>query len=296
MRGSPSLKRAALEHAVNSLALIGAMGATLLFAAWLIAGTQGIVLSLVVLAVTLVVATSVPAHLAMRLQRGVPLSPAEAPWLYAIVGRLSRRACLETIPQLYRLPQRRPNAVAVGTGNAAAIGLSDGLVRILTRRELEGVLAHEVAHVAAGDTEWLRVTVGIAHVTRLTAVFGVIACTVFLLGGVGSVPVWAVLFLPLAPAGVTLLQLGFSRSREFAADLKAADLTGDPAGLASALGRIHAAFRSPWDLVGRLQPTVPAWLGTHPDPRERIERLMRHVPAQRMMRGPWPDVPLWPAP
>ncbi len=296
MHGSPSLRRAALEHTVNGLTLVGAMGATLLLAAWLIAGGQGVVLSLIVLAVTLVVATGLPPHLAMRLQRGVPVSPAEAPWLYAIAGRLSRRAGLEAIPQLYWLPQRRPNAVAVGTGSAAAIGLSDGLVRMLTRRELEGVLAHEVAHVAAGDTEWLRVTMGIAHVTRLTAVFGVIACTVVLLGGIGTVPVWAVLFLPLAPAGVTLLQLGFSRSREFAADLKAAELTGDPAGLASALGRIHAAFRPPWGLVGRLQPTVPAWLGTHPDPQERIERLLRHLPARRIVRGPSPDIPLWPTP
>lgn len=293
MRLPSSLQTAAVEHAVNGLALVAAMGGTLMLAAWVIAGSQGVVLSLIVLGVTLLIATGLPPHLAMRLQRGVPVSPAEAPWLYSIAGRLAQRAGLEIIPQLYWLPQRRPNAVAVGTGKSAAVGLSDGLIRMLKRRELEGVLAHEVAHLAAGDTEWLRVTMGIAHVTRLTSVFGVIGCMMALLGGVATVPVWAVLFLPLAPAGVTLLQLGFSRTREFAADLRAAELTGDPVGLASALGRIHAAFRSSWGLVGRLQPSAPAWLSTHPDPQERIERLLRHVPAQRAGQSPWHGAPLW---
>lgn len=287
-----SHRGSAADHAANGIALLAAMATLFGLSAWVIGGVQGLGLALVALAGTLAVAAGLPPAGVMRLHRGVPIEPGDAPELYALVAGLARQAGLDTIPTLYWLPQRRANAVAVSGSAESVIGVSDGLMRTLSPREVAGVLGHEIAHLAAGDIDWLRLSAAITQLTRLICTIGIVACVLLLLGGVATVPLWTVLFLAGAPTGMVLLQLGFSRAREFAADHMAAELTGDPAALASALRRIHGLDASPWGFVHRLQPMAPTWLSTHPDPRERIERLLalsapRPTAGIRPLAGPW---------
>lgn len=214
----------------------------------------------------------------LTLYRARPLPPAAAPLLWQLTDELARRAGLEQTPQLYYVPSALVNAFAVGNRKQAAIALTDGLLRTLDRRELAGVLAHEIAHIAHDD---LRV-MGLAdYVSRLTALLAFVGQVIVLV----SLPWWltgqielnwpGLLFLIFSPQLALLAQLGLSRVREFDADRRAAELTGDPAGLAAALAKLEKIARGwrRWLLPGWGNPE-PSWLRTHPATEDRIARLL----------------------
>jgi heat shock protein HtpX len=196
---------------------------------------------------------------------------------------LAERAGLPAVPALYYLPSPVINAFTVGSAGSSAIALTDGLLRHLSPREIAGVLAHEVAHIAHGD---LRV-MGLADfVSRLTSLFSLtgqfllLVNLPWLLTAEVNINWPALLLLVFSPQLALLAQLRLSRVREFDADLKAAALTGDPKGLAQALAHIEQASRS-WRsllLPGWGNPE-PSWLRTHPTTPERIRRLLELVPA-----------------
>ncbi|WP_312330195.1 zinc metalloprotease HtpX [Atlantibacter hermannii] len=184
------------------------------------------------------------------------------------------------------VPSGVVNAFATGSKHHAAIALTDGLLRSLTPRELTGVLGHEIAHIANEDLRVMGLADSISRLTHLLALLGQLAIVLSLptlLLGVTEVNWPALLLLAVAPQLALLAQLGLSRVREFDADRLAAELTGDPHGLASALAKIERVSRSwrAWLLPGWGNPE-PSWLRTHPATAERIERLLELAPPPAM--------------
>ncbi|MCX8086165.1 MAG: zinc metalloprotease HtpX [Rhodocyclaceae bacterium] len=254
------------------LLAIGSTAGALLF------GETGFWVALGASLLALLIEPAAAGRLTLALYRAEPLPYAAAPELWQLTERLARRANLERPPTLHYVPSGLVNAFAVGSRQNSAIALTDGLLRTLSRRELAGVLAHEIAHIAHGD---LRV-MGLAdYVSRLTALLATLGQLILLI----ALPAWLVgaveinwlglLFLAFAPQLALLAQLGLSRVREFDADRAAAELTGDPAGLAMALAKIERLVRGwrHWLFPGWGNPE-PSWLRTHPATEDRIARLM----------------------
>jgi heat shock protein HtpX len=228
--------------------------------------------------------------IAIRAARAVPVTGNENPQtreLYLIVKGLADRAGMP-MPRLYVSPSPQPNAFATGRNpNNAAVAVTQGILPILDRRELEGVLAHELSHVQNRDIliSSVAATIGavitwVAHLAFFIPIGGD--------DDEGGNPLAALLMVILAPLAAMLIQLAISRSREFGADSTGAKLTHDPLALASALRKIEAYSRGTPPAttnpstahlfisnpfrggvgVGRL-------FSTHPSTAERVERLER---------------------
>lgn len=221
--------------------------------------------------------------LTLRLYRARPIAPDEAPELWALLDELARRAGLPSVPVPHYVPSATVNAFATGSPRRSAIALTDGLLRALEPRELAGVLAHEVAHIAHNDLRVMALADYISRLTSLLALVGqllLLAALPLYLTGMAELNWSGLLLLIAAPHLALLAQLGLSRVREFAADLSAARLTADPTGLATALARIERLSRSwrSWLLPGWGNPQ-PSWLRTHPATEERIRRLLELSPS-----------------
>lgn len=258
--------------------LLAAMSALAVFCAWLVAGNAGVLMAVGIVVATLVFGQRLPPRSIMRLHRATPLPAWRLPAVHAGLATLTRRAGVGRTPELYRLRRDDIVAFTVGNRDRAAIAISDGALRHLPPRELGAVLAHEVAHVAAGDTAWMTLADVIARTTTSIALVGILSGLILaLISGEVAIPLWAVLLLALAPMGTGLLMSAFSREREFAADLVAARLTRDPAGLAAALARIEAATHGAWHIFLRStrRRVAPSMLRSHPPTQERIRRLLR---------------------
>lgn len=217
-----------------------------------------------------------------------PLSHSTAPALYAMVAELYRRAGIKGQPELWYIPSPELNAFAVGTRHHGAIAVTSGLLHALSLRTLTGVLAHEVSHLRNNDTWVMSLATLITELTGVLAFVGQIMLLTMLpwvLSGNIDLPWTTLMLLATLPTISTLLQLALSRNRELTADLEAANLTGDPEGLAAALSTLQAAngtwqeWRFP---SSRRSPiSVPRWLRTHPDLGERIRRLLQLSPGGR---------------
>jgi heat shock protein HtpX len=154
-------------------------------------------------------------------------------------------------PRLYVVPSKMMNAFAVGRREESAIAITDALARNLTTRELAGVLAHEISHVAAEDVKVMAFADMVSRFTSLMSTVGLFSLVFNLVGFAGGygaqVPWEGVIVLLAAPSVGGLLQMALSRTREFDADLNAAALTGDPDGLASALAKLERAQGRMWE-------------------------------------------------
>lgn len=262
-----------LQTALLVMTLLGiaAMVGSLLF------GDNGLWLALAAGVLALLVEPAAASSLTLRLYGARALHPSEAPDLWALVRELAARADLPTVPVPHYVQSAVVNAFATGSKNHSAIVFTDGLLRSLTLRELTGVVGHEIAHIANEDLRVMGLADSISRLTYLMAMLGQIAILFSLpalLLGVVDVFWPALLLLAVSPQLALLAQLGLSRVREFDADRLAAELTGDPHGLASALAKIERVSRSwrAWLLPGWGNPE-PSWLRTHPATAERIERL-----------------------
>lgn len=221
----------------------------------------------------------------MRAHRAQPLAFHQAPDLHRLVAELARRAELPRAPALYLVPSAMMNAFAVGKGESSAVGVTAALLRSLDRRELAGVLAHEISHIAHRDLWVMGLADTFSRTTRTLSFIGqvllLLALPLVLLGEI-ELPWLPLLLLIAAPTMSALLQLALSRTREFEADLAAAELTGDPRGLASALARLEYQGGG-WlrRLLGLARPRSGAvdLLRSHPATAERIERLRSLAPA-----------------
>jgi heat shock protein HtpX len=218
------------------------------------------------------------------------LSEAEAPQLFRTIRRLAQSAQIP-MPRVYHVASPTPNAFATGRNpQHAAVAVTDGLLRVLDQPEVEGVLAHELAHVKNRDTLTMTVTATIAgaimylaQMAQWAAFFG--GSSRDQEGEQGGILGLLVTAL-VAPLAATLVQMAISRSREYAADASGAQIAGSPSGLADALEKLaYAAARGPADvapaiahlfIVNPLRGQRFATLfSTHPPLAERVQRLRR---------------------
>lgn len=225
--------------------------------------------------------------IAIQMTRSYPVSEAEAPELYEIVRRLSQRAGIP-MPRIYVTPSAQPNAFATGRNPShAAVAVTEGLMRLLNRSEVEGVLAHELAHIKNRDVLVGTIAAALAGaITMMANAFQWAA--IFGLGrgedeeGAGMLGGLVMAFL--APIAAMIVQLAISRSREYLADATGARIAGTPDGLASALLKLEsAAHRIPMEanpatshlfIVNPLSGASLARLfSTHPPIQDRVERL-----------------------
>ncbi len=233
----------------------------------------------------LVFAPRMSPGLVLRMYQARPLSPGEIPALFELTHRLARRAGLEQPPALYYVPSRLMNAFSVGQGRETAIAVSDGLLRGLPAREMAGVMAHEISHIANKDLFIMGMADLVGRVVRGLSFVGqvliLINLPMMLVAG-RSLPWVPILLLVFAPTLTGLLQLALSRNREFDADLEALRLTGDPWALASALERLEQDQRRrlrllPWPAGESHQPSL---LRTHPVTDERVRRIREMAEAE----------------
>jgi heat shock protein HtpX len=223
--------------------------------------------------------------IALSAYRAQPLAPDQAPALHQMVQRLSAKAGIPT-PALYLVPGQAANAFATGRDpEHAAVAVTEGILTMLPEDELEGVIAHELSHVLNRDTltQAVAATVGGAISWMGDMIFWFGAGSRDDNEGGGN-PIGLLLTMFLAPISATVIQMGISRTREFAADANAARLTGKPQALANALMRLESSAQrmpmqgnpafSPLLIIN--PPTGKQLLNlfsTHPTTEARIEKL-----------------------
>lgn len=292
----------AWRNRVQSLLLLLFMGGFLGLLGWVLWGSIGLALLLLAGLFAVFANPSFSPRLVMRLYGARRLDSREFPELHYLVAELSRRADLPRQPDLYLVPSRVLNAFAVGAPGRSALALTDGMLRTLARRELVGVLAHEVSHIHNNDLWVMGLADLLSRATSMLSLLGqfllLLNLPLILLAGV-SINWWAIVLLIFAPHVSALAQLALSRTREYDADLNAARLSGDPEGLARALARIEQA-QGGWMenilLPGRRVPE-PSLLRTHPPVEERIRRLLSLAPQDTGFTPVQPSVtPLRPRP
>jgi len=221
----------------------------------------------------------------LAMYRARPVTPEEAPELYAMVERLSKRAGIPT-PRVYIIESPQPNAFATGRSPShAAVAVTTGLLQLLDTDELEGVLAHEIAHIKNWDilTSTLAAT--------LASAITMLARMAFWFGGTRNDedhnPLAALAMLILAPVAAMLIQFAISRAREFVADRDGALLSRKPEALAEALLKIEQFVRrvpahvnpatAHMFIVNPLAGMRQAFsrlFSTHPPTEERVARLL----------------------
>jgi heat shock protein HtpX len=262
------------------LALFGAIGGV-------IGGQQGMLVALAIGGAMNFFAYWFSDKMVLAMYRAQEVDETSAPQLYRMVRELAARAGLP-MPRVYLIDQAQPNAFATGRNpEHAAVAATTGLLRLLTPRELRGVVAHELAHVKHRDILISTISATIAGAIATLANFGM------LFGGArddregGGNPLLAILVLILAPIAAMLIQFAISRTREFGADRRGADISGDPRALADALAKIEAYARGIPNPTAEAHPAtaqmmivnplsgggIKGLFSTHPATAERIARL-----------------------
>lgn len=282
---------------VNNLktaALLGLLMGLCMLIGHLFLGPNGMLFGLMFGSLSNVLAYFFSDRLVLAAMGGREVTRQDIPWLYDMVERLALRAGLP-MPRIYVCPQAAPNAFATGRSPShAAVAITEGMLRAMPAHEIEGVMAHELAHVKHRD----MLTATIASVLA-----GLISYAAWMVmwfgGGAGErrdnplAAIGAILMLILAPLAAALIQAAISRQREYAADSYGAELCGDPMKLAAALARLKAAnemiptetppaFHSLYIAKPLSADGVAAWFSTHPPIEKRIA-LLRQMAAQ--LRG-----------
>ncbi len=289
--GARTTKPPPMNNQLKTILLLGALSALLVAIGAAIGGTTAWVFLVFALLMNL------GAYLwsdviVLRMSRARVLDEQEAPALFGMVRELADRAGLP-MPKVAVVAEPTPNAFATGRSPArAVVAVTEGLLRLTDPRELRGVLAHELAHVAHRDT--LIATIAAAAATAITYIAYMLQWGAILGGGRsdgdgegGSVAGGLAMAL-LAPIAATMLQMGISRSREYHADQYAAELTGDPRALANALRKLQGygqqlvarGAAAPQPITASLSIVNPLAGGgmfklfsTHPPLEDRVERL-----------------------
>lgn len=272
----------------KTVVLLGLMTGLILVCGRLLGGQGGMIAALLLAAALNFGAYWFSDKIVLRMHRAKPVSAAEAPRLHAIVDGLVARAGLPK-PALYVLPQQAPNAFATGRNPShSAVAVTAGLLQLMSDEEVEGVVAHELAHVKNRDIliSSIAATIGgavtlLAYFARWGAIFGGVGGRDDRQGGVVGLLAMAI----LAPLAALIIQMAVSRSREYAADATGAEIAGQPHGLARALEKLGAyAKRLPLQTsptTSHMFIVMPAIGGglmrlfsTHPPIEERIRRLV----------------------
>lgn len=274
------------QNLLHTLLVMGSMLGLLGLTGFLLAGWTGLIYISIGGLIWLVMSSYLSPRAVLRMQRARLIHPQEAPKLYQVLEQLAQKARLTVLPRLYFIPSTNLNAFAVGSRKQPAIGLSAGLLNYLSLRELQGVLAHEMSHIKSKDTQVMLLAQGMTRMTRTFSWLGqvllILNLPLLLMGSV-TVSWWAIFILIAAPGLSWMMQMALSRTREFAADLEAAKLSGDPQGLALALQKLENTRGNLWSRFLRPQNVgnIPVIFRTHPLTQERIQRLMDLVDRQK---------------
>jgi heat shock protein HtpX len=260
------------------MALFGAVGGV-------IGGQQGMLLALLFGGGMNVWAYWFSDRMVLRMYRARQVDASSEPYLYNMVRELAGRAGLP-MPKVYVIDEAQPNAFATGRNpEHAAVAATTGIIRMLSERELRGVMAHELTHVRNRDILISTISATVAGAISALAQFGLF------FGGSNDEdrpnPVVSIIVMLLAPIAGMLIQMAISRTREFGADRGGAEISGDPQALASALGKIDAYARGIPMHAAEAHPETAQMMimnplsggrmrglfSTHPATEERIARL-----------------------
>jgi heat shock protein HtpX len=277
-----------MDNTIKTTMLLGLLTGVLILLGRAFGGDQGMILAFIVAIAMNFGSYWFSDKIVLAMYRSRQVDETEAPELHAMVDHLSKRAGLPK-PKVYIIPNPQPNAFATGRNpNHAAVAVTEGILRLLTAEELEGVLGHELAHVKHRDILISSLAATIAGAIMLIAHFARYA---MYFGGMrdddrrgGENPVVAILTILLAPVAAALVQMAISRSREYAADQSGAEISGNPQGLADALRKLERGVeRMPMNsnpatahmfIVNPFSGRDMASLfSTHPKTEERIARL-----------------------
>lgn len=272
------MKTAILMAAITALFMaIGAM----------IGGRAGMMLALVVALGMNFFSYWFSDTMVLKMYNAREVDETSAPQFYGMVRELAARAELP-MPRVYLINEDAPNAFATGRNpQHAAVAATTGILRVLSERELRGVMAHELAHVKHRDILISTISATMAGAISMLANFAMI------FGGRDDEgrpanPLVGLLVAILAPIAAGLIQMAISRAREFEADRGGAEISGDPQALASALDKIHRYAQGiPLEAAERHPETaqmmimnplsgggIKGLFSTHPSTEERIERLL----------------------
>ena len=230
-----------MANGVKTVLLLGALSGILLVIGELAGGSQGLIVAFAFAVLMNIGSYWFSDKIVLRMYRAKQVGP-EHP-LHQMVERLAQRASLP-MPKVYIIPDPSPNAFATGRNPShAAVAATEGIMRVLSESELEGVMAHELAHVKNRDILISSVAATIAAAIMLFARFAM-----FFGGGRderggGANPIVLLAMMILAPIAALMVQMAISRSREFAADATGAEIAGSPYGLAHALKKIEAVAK-----------------------------------------------------
>lgn len=285
------LQRHKLRNLIHTALLLSAMALLLGVLGWLLGGLAGLIWTASLGALALSFSPRLSPAVVLRLYGARPIDPGEAPALYAALAELADRAGLDGVPTLYLLPSRVLNAFTLGDREHGAIALTEAMLRELPGRELLAVLAHELSHVVNNDMRVMGLADLASRITGMLSLTGQMLLLLnlpSLLAGEAMIAMLPLLVLIAAPSVSGLLQLALSRTREYDADLEAAELTGDPEGLAMALLRLEkrqGGWLERLTLPGRGLPEHSLFR-THPPTAERVQRLLALVPGSPRPRIP----------
>jgi heat shock protein HtpX len=271
------LKTSLLMAAI--VALFGTVGAVL-------GGAQGMVVALALGGAMNLWAYWFSDRMVLRMYNAQEVDETTAPGLYRMVRELADKAQIP-MPRVYLIDEDQPNAFATGRNpENAAVAATTGIMRILSERELRGVMAHELAHVKHRD-----ILISTISATMAGAISSLAQLGLFFGGRDGEGrpgnPVVSIIVMFVAPLAAMLIQFAISRAREFDADRGGAQISGDPRALASALDKIHRYARGIPMATAEAHPATAQMMimnplsgggmaglfSTHPDTGERIARL-----------------------
>ena len=285
---------------VKTAMLLAGMTALFMVVGWMIGGTMGMIIALIFAMGTNAYAWWSSDKMVLRMHDAKLVTRASSPDLVGMIEDMATEAGMP-IPAVYIIDTPQPNAFATGRNpENAAVAATTGLLNRLSREEIAGVMAHELAHIKNRDTTLMTVTATIAGAIGMLTNFAF-----FLRRGrdnpLGFIGMIAVVIL--APLAAGIVQMAISRTREYEADRVGAEICGRPLWLASALGKIQsfasridnpAAERAPGTahmfIINPLHAHAhDALFSTHPNTANRIARLeeMAGKPARRGRDGPW---------
>jgi heat shock protein HtpX len=269
----------------RTLVLLAGLTALFLGAGFALGGETGLIIALVAAGAMNLFAYWNSDRMVLSMYGAREVGPADAPEYYGIVPRLAQNAGLP-MPKVYIVDNDQPNAFATGRDpQHAAVAATTGLLRLLSPREVAGVMAHELAHVQHRDTLIMTVAATIAGAIGFVAQFA------FLFGGSREGerpnPIVMIAAALLAPLAAMLVQMAISRGREYEADAGGARISGDPRALASALARLHQGAQAIPNPEAERNPAAAhvfivnplsagglrSLFSTHPPMEERVARL-----------------------